>query len=159
MGIRELMELAAGDVNFRILRSLHDKPLYAGDLSERLNVHIRTIRVHLHRLRTNDFLAYDQDGRKHLYHIKTPFESTEHELIITLVSLADPVKKRGENQERLDVADASLVAQKIQKGYWTTLIKGVYRALVHQGSIGELKKLRRELEKISNRADRLVDDQ
>lgn len=155
MVVRKLMDLVSGKVNFKILRSLHDKPLYAGDLAQRLSANVLTIRVHLHRLRNHNFVDYKKTGRKHLYHIKTPFESTEHELLMTLITLAEPIKKRGEDNQPLDVSESDFEGQKTQKNYWTTLIKGVYKVLVHQGSIAEQKKLRAELNEISNRVDNL----
>lgn len=158
MSVRELMQLAAGEKNFKILRCLHDKPMYSGELAERLSIDIRTVRTHLHRLRNNNLVTYEADGRKHIYYIKTPFETAVHEMIVSLVALADPVRKRGEDPEPIPMEGVSPLLEQAQKEYWNTLIKGFFKLLQRQGSISYQNQLQDELDRINRRIEHLKND-
>jgi DNA-binding transcriptional ArsR family regulator len=158
MSVRELMQLAAGGKNFKILRCLHDKPMYSGELAERLSIDVRTVRSHLHRLRTNDLVTYETDGKKHIYYIKTPFETAVHEMIISLVALADPVRKRGEDPEPIPMEGVSPLLAQAQKEYWSTLIQGFFKLLQRQGSIRYQNQLQDELDRINRRIEDLQDE-
>jgi DNA-binding transcriptional ArsR family regulator len=156
--VRKLLELVSGDVNFKILRILHDKPMYSGDLSGRLNVNIKTIRVHLHRLRENNFVDFEKDGRRHIYSILIPFETPVHELIMALVAMADPIKKRGEDDEPIPVETIeSNRLRDAQAEYWTTLLSGIVENFFKHGSFAHQKQLDQQLDKIKDRIQRLKD--
>ena len=157
MNVQRLMELASGPTNFRILRLLHENPMYSGDLSRRLSIDTRSVRVHLHKLRKHDFLDYDQEGRKHRYYVKTPFESPAHELIVSLVALSEPIRKRGENAQPIPVKDLPNQSRKSYLSYLNELLESYVETFVLHGSmkygqkIGEdFKELKRRIESTEN---------
>lgn len=159
MDIRKLMDLASGEMNFRILRLLHEKPMYAGELGERLSAADRTIRVHLHHLRQAGLIDYDQHGRKHLYSINSPFESTAHELLMTLVALSDPVRKRGEDPSPIPPDRFETGSQTSHLNYLKKLLDGYIETFVSHSTHQAGKQLGEDLKNIAERIDDLSQDE
>jgi len=149
--VNNLMRKAAGEKNFKVLRCLHDKPMYSGELAERLNMNVRTVRTHLHHLREENLITYKKEGRKHVYYIQTPFETAVHEMIVSLVAMGDPVRKRGEESEPISLDGVNPLLQQAQKEYWCTLLKGFFKLLYRQGSIQYQNQLQDELDQINRR--------
>lgn len=158
MDTRLLMEFASGESNFRILRILHDKPMYSGDIAARIQSDVRTVRTLLHRLRNKNFVEYKTVRQKHVYHIKTPFETAAHEMIMGFVAMAPPVKKPAEpDHAPLDLSEPHPLLKEAQTEYWTTLVKGFFTTMLKQGSKGHIQKVHDKLDQINNRIKRLKD--
>ena len=158
MDFRKLMDLASGEVNFRILQLLHEKPMYSGSLSEKLSIDIRAIRVHLHHLRQHGFVDFNEVGRRHEYHIKSPFETPAHELIVSLVALAEPTRKRGEDQEPLPVEDLETQSRESYLSYLGELINGYINTFVRHSTVEYGKKLGEDLKEIQRRIEDVKND-
>lgn len=158
MTVNDLMRTVAGEKKFKILRCLHDKPMYSGELAERLSMDVRTIRTHLHHLREEKIITYKKKGRKHVYYIQTPFETAVHEMIVSLIAMADPVRKRGEESEPISMEGVNPMLKKAQKEYWNTLLKGFFKLLYRQGSIRYQNQLEEELDQINRRIEDLKDN-
>lgn len=153
MNIRERMNLVSGAVNYQILRLLHESPRHAQQLANQLDREPSNVRVHLKTLRDEGFLTYVKVGRRHYYHVDTPFESPSHQWIMGLVTMDDPfVSTETAPIERPD-PDPRLVDA--QREYWSTLIKGIYSIMAHQGSLYEQQRVRERLDEINDRLDRL----
>lgn len=158
MGFRKLMDLASGETNYRILQLLHEKPMYSGALGEKLSTDIRAIRVHLHHLRHHGFVDYNVVGRKHEYHIKTPFETPAHELIISLVALAEPARKRGEDDAPLPIGDLQTQSRKSYLSYLNDLINGYIDTFVRHSTVKYGEQLGEDLKAIRRRIEQVGDD-
>lgn len=155
MNVRKLMDFVSGEANFKILRLLHEKPMYAGELGQRLSADDRAIRVHLHNLRKRDFVEYEKNGRKHLYSIKAPFASPAHELLISMVAISDPVRKPGENASPIPGSDFETGAKKSHIDYLKELLDSYIENFVMAGSVNEGRKLGESLKKLTNRIEDL----
>lgn len=155
MDVRKLMDLASGEVNFKILRLLHEKPMYAGELGERLSSDDRAVRVHLHHLRQNGFIDYEKKGRQHLYAVKTPFESATHEIVMRLVALADPVRKRGENSSPIPPDQFESDSRESHLEYLIQLFDWYVETFVQHSTIQAGKQLGEDLGKLSDRIEDL----
>jgi DNA-binding transcriptional ArsR family regulator len=151
--IRERLSLASGTVNYRILRLLHDSPRHAQQLADHVDRDARNVRVHLKTLRDENFLSYVKVGRRHYYHVKTPFETTSHQWILGLVTMDDPYSSSETPPIERPDPDPRIVD--VQREYWSTLIEGMYSIMVHQGSLSEQERVRERLDEIDARLDRL----
>lgn len=157
MDVRKLINLASGETNFKILRLLHEKPMYAGELGEHLSASDRNVRVHLHHLRQENLVDYETTGRRHRYSIKTPFETSAHELVMTLVALADPVRKRGEGPAPAPPEEFESRTKKSHLKYLTRLLDGYIEKFVVHGTHKAGKKLGDDLQALSDRINQLMD--
>lgn len=157
MDIRKLMDLASGEMNFKILRLLHEKPMYAGELGEHLSSSDRNVRVHLHHLRQENLVDYEVNGRRHRYSIKTPFETSAHELVMTLVAVTDPVRKRGEESAPIPPDEFESGSKKSHLEYLKQLLDGYIETFVVHSSKEAGEKLGEDLRALSDRINQLAD--
>lgn len=156
MSIRECMSLASGSINYPILRLLHDSPRHAQQIAQHLDISEASVRVHLKKLRDEEFLSYETVGKYHFYHVATPFETPTHEWIMALIAMDDPVKSKHSSDEPvLHDQDPHPLLVKAQREYWMELAKGIYSILMSQGSFGEQKQVREKLNDIETRVERL----
>ncbi len=140
MDVQRLMSIASGEMNFRILRVLHEKPMYSDDLAERLSTNARNVRVHLHHLRQAEFVEFRKTGKRHLYSIKTPFQSKNHRIIMSLVARSDSVSSRGETIAA-ELQDLEPQSRESHLTYLQELFESYLETFVHQSPLKQLREM------------------
>lgn len=156
-----LFRFAGQPVNFKILRELNRKPQSPTTLSNGFHEPRNSISTRLSKLKKLGFVDYDRRGRNHVYSIRSPLPTIQHELILELIEIdhTDPERSLDELSHSEELSEETLnEIQEIQKERFQTKLALMASYLGHPGlvSVGQEQEiLKSKIEQLDNELDRL----